>query len=109
QDLDPVAVGEAVPSLLLTPQGKLDVILRARRAAETEWWLDTDAAFGPRLAASLQRFRIRVDVELDDRTASTGMLSIVGGTVDVPAPLVALPTTWGDVAGGAVLGPRSGV
>ena len=108
QDLEPVADGAAVPTLLLTPQGKLDVALRALRVGD-EWWLDTDAAYGPRLAAALTRFRIRVKVELDDRTAATGLVSLVGVDVDAPAGVRALPTRWGEVAGLDLLGPQDAV
>jgi folate-binding protein YgfZ len=81
QDLEPLADGDGAPSLLLTPQGKLDVVLRALRVGGTggpEWWLDCDAGFGDRLAESLQRFRIRVDAEIRDRTAAWGLLEIRG-------------------------------
>jgi folate-binding protein YgfZ len=108
QDLEPVADGAAVPTLLLTPQGKLDVTLRALRVGE-DWWLDTDADYGPRLAASLTRFRIRVKVELDDRTASTGLVSVVGVDADAPADVRVLPTVWGAEGGTDLLGPRAAV
>ncbi len=108
QDLEPVADGAAVPTLLLTPQGKVDVTLRALRVGD-DWWLDTDAAYGPRLAAALSRFRIRVQVELDDRTATTGLVTLVGVDVDAPADLRALPTVWGAQPGTDLLGPRAAV
>jgi hypothetical protein len=102
QDLDPVAVGESASSLLLTPQGKLDVLFRATRVGDDEWWLDTEADFGPRLAESLTRFKIRVDADIDDRTANTGMLTVVGGTTSAPSDARALPTEWGaDIVGPA--------
>jgi folate-binding protein YgfZ len=103
QDLDPVGDGEHVAALLLSPQGKLDVALRALRVGE-DWWLDTDAGFGPRLAVSLGRFRIRVKVELDDRTPTAGMASLVGATA-APPDLQALPTRWGSEVGVDLLGP----
>lgn len=76
QDLDPIADHESARSLLLTPKGKLDVEFRITKVGD-DWWLDTEADFGAQLAASLTRFRIRVDADIDDRTAETGMLSIV--------------------------------
>jgi len=101
QDLDPVEVGRSVRSLLLTPQGKLDAEFRALRAGDEEWWLDTEAVDAPRLAESLQRFRIRVKAEIEDRTAETGMATLVGTSdIDVPGSLHALPTAAGvDVVG----------
>jgi folate-binding protein YgfZ len=81
QDLDGVDDGEGVHSLLLSPQGKLDVDFRAFRVGDS-WWLDCDADYGPRLAESLTKFRIRVKADIEDRTASTGMASFVGAAPD---------------------------
>src|ERR671918_243408 len=57
-DLDAVGDGEGVHSLLLTPQGKLDVDFRLLQVGD-EAWLDCDPGFGEQLAASLNRFRGR--------------------------------------------------
>jgi tRNA-modifying protein YgfZ len=76
-DLDTVGDGEGVHSLLLTPQGKLDVDFRLLRVGD-EAWLDCDPGFGEQLAASLLRFRIRVKCDVTDRTASWGSLGVRG-------------------------------
>jgi folate-binding protein YgfZ len=85
QDLEPLRVGEGVRSLLLTPNGKVDVVLRMLLVdmqtpmdAPPAWWLDCDAGFGERLAASLDRYRIRVDVEIRDRSDAWGLLEVRG-------------------------------
>jgi len=104
QDLDGIGEGRAAASLLLTPKGKLDVWFRAAHVGD-EWWLDTEAEFGPRLAESLTRYRIRVKAEIDDRTATTGMLSFVGVVVEGGDSVIAVPTRWGDVAGVDLIGP----
>lgn len=80
-DLDPIAPGAGTRSLLLTPQGKLDVAFRLLRVGD-DAWLDTDPGLGPRLAASLARFRIRVEAEVLDRSGSWGMTSLIGPDVD---------------------------
>jgi folate-binding protein YgfZ len=109
QDLDPVADGETVASLLLHPQGKVDVAFRATRRGDA-WWLDTEPAFAPHLAAGLSRFRIRVKVEIDDRTDTSALASVVGSTdVSAPEGTVAIPTTWGDREGVDILGPAPAV
>ncbi len=91
QDLGPLGDGDHAPALLLTPQGKLDVAFRILRTGD-EWWLDTDADYAPRLLSSLNRFRIRVKVDLDDRTATTGLVSTVGVPGDtVPGGVHPLP------------------
>jgi tRNA-modifying protein YgfZ len=91
-DLDTVDDGDGVHSLLLTPQGKLDVDFRLLRVGD-EAWLDCDPGFGEQLAASLNRFRIRVKCEVTDRTGSWGSLSVRGpNAVDAAAALgVELP------------------
>jgi tRNA-modifying protein YgfZ len=76
-DLDPVADGDGAHSLLLTPQGKLDVDFRLLRVGD-EVWLDCDPGFGEQLAASLNRFRIRVKCDVTDRTGSWGSLAMRG-------------------------------
>lgn len=89
QDLEPVVEGGGVRSLLLTPQGKLDVVLRMLLVGEAAsvggpetpahaWWLDCDAGFGAQLATSLVRYRIRVDAEIRDRTDAWGLLEVRG-------------------------------
>jgi folate-binding protein YgfZ len=102
-DLDPVADGDAVHSLLLTPQGKLDVDFRLVRVGD-DAWLDCDPGFGAQLAASLTRFRLRVQVEITDRSDEFGMLSRVGSDdeVDVPEGVQRIPTAWGH----DLVGPR---
>jgi folate-binding protein YgfZ len=86
-DLDAVGDGEGVHSLLLTPQGKLDVDFRLLRVGD-EVWLDCDPGFGEQLAASLNRFRIRVKCEVTDRTGSWGSLAVRGpGAIDKVAAL----------------------
>lgn len=104
QDLAPVGVGETVPSLLLQPQGKLDVAFRATLRTRGDdgdtWWLDTEPQMAERLVAGLTRFKIRVKADIDDRTASTACASVVA-TRDVvpPADGHGIDTVWGEHAG----------
>src|SRR4029453_15850017 len=73
-DLDGLVDGDAVHSLLLSPQGKLDVDFRLIRVGD-DAWLDCDPGLGAQLAASLNRYRIRVQAEVVDRSGEFGMLS----------------------------------
>jgi len=75
QDLDPLGDGDGAHSLLLTPQGKLDADFRVLRAGDEAW---LDGVNGDALASSLARFRIRVEVEIEDRSAEWSMLSVRG-------------------------------
>ena len=104
-DLDPLGDGIAVPSLLLTPQGKLDVAFRLLVVGD-DVWLDCDPGLGAQLKASLDRFRIRVKAEVVDRSAEFGMLSLIG-----PAPQVADAGTRAvhTTHGVDILGPTASV
>jgi folate-binding protein YgfZ len=116
QDLDPVDDGETVASLLLHPQGKLDVAFRATKQGD-EWWLDTQPDFGPHLAEALGRYKIRVKVDIEDRTAATGLASVVGESVwSIDAPqggtidqTLVLSTEWSGTEGVDVVGPAEAV
>ena len=100
-DLDPLGDGDAVHSLLLVPQGKLDVDFRLLRVGPEEAWLDCAPGLGAQLATSLTRFRIRVKAEIVDRTGDLGVLTRVGDAGDLargvaPADGVhRVPTRWG--------------
>jgi tRNA-modifying protein YgfZ len=125
-DLDAVDDGEGVHSLLLTPQGKLDVDFRLLRVGD-EAWLDCDPGFGEQLAASLNRFRIRVDCEVTDRSGSWGSLAVRGpqaaglaAALDVELPAAAhahapwedavvVHVPWPDGDGFDVVGPPGAI
>lgn len=63
QDIDGLADGVRLPTLLLTPQGKVEVAGGVRRVGE-DAVLDTDPGWGDRLATALGRYRIRTKVEI---------------------------------------------
>jgi folate-binding protein YgfZ len=125
-DLDAVGPCEGAHSLLLTPQGKLDVDFRLLRVGD-EAWLDCDPGFGPQLAASLNRFRIRVNCEVIERGGEWGSIAVRGRDavasvghlgVDLPdAPhahvawkdAVVVRVPWPDCDGVDVVGPGATV
>jgi folate-binding protein YgfZ len=76
QDLDPVAVGQSVHTLLLQPQGKLLVDFYAARSDDDMWSCVCEGGFGTALAEGLQRFKIRVKVDID--AAPTNALAVRG-------------------------------
>jgi folate-binding protein YgfZ len=63
QDLDALADGEVLPTLLLTPQGKVDVVADIARRGD-DAVLGTDPGWGQHLADALTRFKIRTKVEI---------------------------------------------
>ena len=96
-DLDPLADGDAVHSLLLAPQGKLDVDFRLLRVGPEEAWLDCAPRLGAQLKTSLTRFLIRVKAEIVDRSGELGMLSRIGADdgMVVPDGVHRIDTAWG--------------
>jgi tRNA-modifying protein YgfZ len=64
QEIGALEAGRVRRSLLLTPQGKLDHIFWVLRGVD-EVGLLVDAGRGEDLAATLGRYRIRVDVEIE--------------------------------------------
>jgi tRNA-modifying protein YgfZ len=65
QELRPVAVGDSRWTLLLQPNGRVDVLARVWRTDDDVFVLDTDAGFGDELAARINRFKIRVKVDVE--------------------------------------------
>ena len=110
QDVAALADGEGVHSLLLHPQGKLDVDLRLLRVGE-EGWLDCEVGRGEQLAASLGRFKIRVKAEVEDRTGVWGCLAVRGpqaADVVAAASGVAVPeAAHAHVAPGPGVSPKA--
>jgi len=64
QDIAGMRVGETRQSLLLQPTGKLDGIIRVTCVEGETFVLDVDAGCGDAVLARLNRFKIRVKVEL---------------------------------------------
>ena len=112
QDLDGMAVGASRRSLLLEPQGKLTAEFRVLRHGEEELWLRCEPAVAPLLAAGLARFKIRVAVEIADRSAEFAAIAIRGplaGTVapaaDTTEGLGEIALDWPGLPGRELIGP----
>jgi folate-binding protein YgfZ len=65
QDIDALAVGQALDSLLLAPEGKVVAFLRVLRIDEQAFALDVDAGFGERVQTRLTRFLLRSKVTVE--------------------------------------------
>ena len=65
QELRPLAVGASRWTLLLQPNGRVDVLARVWRTDDETYVLDTDAGFGDELLARINRFKIRVKAEVE--------------------------------------------
>jgi folate-binding protein YgfZ len=52
-------------SWVLSPQGKVDALVRVTRLSDEDWLLDTDQGWGPPLVERLNRFKLRTKVEVE--------------------------------------------
>jgi len=64
QDVESLAVGDGLWTLVLAPNGRVDVLARIQCESEERFELDTEAGFGDELAQRLSRFKIRVKAEI---------------------------------------------
>jgi folate-binding protein YgfZ len=64
QDIQSMSVGESRWTLVLQPNGRVDVLARVRCVDDETFELDTEVGFGDELATRLNRFRIRVAAEV---------------------------------------------
>jgi folate-binding protein YgfZ len=88
QTVEGLAVGQTSWTLLLQPQGKVDAWLRIHRAAADRFWLDLEAGFGQQAKERLERFKLRVDAEIELVTAS--MVALRGpGAIALAEQIVA--------------------
>ena len=106
QDVSSLVAGGLAESLLLSPQGKVEVYLRMTRLGDQEFLLDTDGGFGSAVVARLERFRLRMRVDLEP--LDWVCLSVRGpesarGVTGVPE--LVLPVAWAGLEGVDLLGP----
>ena len=87
QDLDPVAVGESIARAAARAQGQARRRpARRARATTTSGGASAKRGFGPVLAQGLQRFKIRVKVEIEDRSADLAAVALRGAdAIDIQA------------------------
>jgi len=109
QDVAALALGESADSLILTPQGKLDALVRVARTGEDEVIVDVDGGFGETVAARLARFKLRVKVDIE--TLPWGVVALRGpgsaaaaGVEAQAGTALRLAFSWNGVSGVDLLG-----
>ncbi|HTZ09398.1 MAG TPA: glycine cleavage T C-terminal barrel domain-containing protein [Acidimicrobiales bacterium] len=115
QDLTPLGVGASTWSLLLSPQGKLDALVRVTRADVERVVIDVDGGFGEATRQRLERFRLRVKATVEPLAwrclavrgphAASLVVPVDGAAATAGAPVLALPFDWNGVVGVDLLGP----
>ncbi|MCC6339629.1 MAG: folate-binding protein YgfZ [Acidimicrobiia bacterium] len=119
QDVESVAPGYSAPALLLDPRGRLEVATRFWRRGPDEAWLVCDPGDAGRLAARLEGYRIRVDVRIDDRSATWGAIAVRGRSAPGLRPVAEAAVAgsgggttahgWPGVPGFDVVAPLAGL
>jgi folate-binding protein YgfZ len=64
QEIRDLSIGESRYTFVLQPTGKVDSLARITRVGDDVFDVDTDAGFGEALLARLNRFKIRVKLDL---------------------------------------------
>jgi len=110
QDLDPLALGATVDTLLLAPDGKVNALARVLRLDDEVFHLDVDGGFGGVVLERLARFKLRSRFELSQIDWSCVALrgpdaATVAG---LSAPAVA-PFAWNGFEGVDLLGPAGSI
>ncbi len=108
QDVTALADGDSADALLLSPQGKVEVYLRLTRLGDQHFLIDTDEGFGAVAAARLERFRLRMKVDIEPRDwICLGVRGPDAAThlVGTPEGVVAVPVVWPGFFGVDLLGP----
>ena len=107
QDVESMAVGTAADALLLSPQGKLEALLRVQRLGDDRYLIDVAGGWGEAVRARLERFKLRVKADLAE--VSLQCLSVRGPDAEQAAAQVVcsyrVPFSWGGVTGVDVFAP----
>ncbi len=106
QDVVGLGVGSSAESLILSPQGKVDALVRVTRTGDDEVLLDTEGGWGEAVVGRLVRFRLRVKVEVT--ALAWRCLCLRGPGLGEHRPEAAgglvAPVRWPGLAGMDILG-----
>jgi folate-binding protein YgfZ len=104
QDIEVLRGRRSAWSFLLQPQGKVDVWMRVSTHGEGEYVLDVDDGFGEAVVARLNRFKLRVKVDIEP--LDWHCVAVRG---DGAAAIDGLAAEWPGIEGVDVVGPDPAV
>lgn len=111
QDVESMAAGTAADALLLSPQGKLEALVRVQRVEDDRYLLDVDGGWGEAVRARLERFKLRVKVVISE--LSMQCLSVRGPRAEEAVGQLQsshrVRFSWGGVTGVDVFAPSLAV
>ncbi|MFZ0667320.1 MAG: glycine cleavage T C-terminal barrel domain-containing protein [Acidimicrobiales bacterium] len=111
QDIAPLGIGDSRDSLILEPRGFIDAQVRVTRTGDDELVLDTQGGWGQKVIERLERFKLRVKVEITGldwecvalRGPSASDPSVIDGATGV---VLSLDASWPGLNGVDLLGPE---
>lgn len=110
QDLIALENEASTDALLLSPQGKLDALVRVTRLGDEELLVDVDAGYGDAVKARLERFKLRVKAEIESvgwhclAVRGPRTSEVVAGRAARSGTSLVLPYEWNGVVGVDLLG-----
>ena len=105
QDVAALDEGASAWTLVLQPQGRIDVWARVTRVGADAFVLDTDGGYGEALAARLARFKLRVKADVEQLDWSCAAVRGPGAAPVARAGFVTARAEWPLVGGWDLLGP----
>jgi anthranilate synthase component 1 len=108
-DVD-IPVGTARDALVLSPQGKVVALVRVTRLSDDELVIDTEAGYGAAVVERLNRFKLRVKVEISPlgwtcvAVRGPEAKPLAESLAAAHPGVVVLPWEWGGYEGFDVLG-----
>jgi folate-binding protein YgfZ len=109
QDVASMEVDSSADSLLLSPQGKVEALVRISRTGPDRYVVDTDPGFGPAVQARLERFRLRVKVDIEALAwTCVAVRGPQAAAVVAGRPEVTAVVEWPGFSGVDLLGPADG-
>jgi folate-binding protein YgfZ len=113
QEIAGLAEGTSADSLVLSPEGKIDALIRVSRTGQDEYVIDVEGGFSDVVLARLARFKLRAKVELELLPWSSAAVRGTGVDLDGLRPEgpplevgLAAAVAWNDWVGVDVLGPK---
>lgn len=105
QDVEALSAGESAWSWVLSPQGKIDALVRVTRLSGDHWVIDTDRGWGEPLVQRLNRFKLRTKVEFAAVPWKVLGLRGPGSTGRSVEGAVVTVTPWPGIEGVDAIGP----
>jgi len=105
QDLQGIGQRQSAWSFVLSPQGKIDALVRVTRLPGDDWLLDTDQGLGDALAQRLNRFKLRTKIDIERVPWRSFGLRGDGAGVPPVEGAVAVVPAWPGIDGVDFIGP----